>query len=73
MSLPSHAGDSAVESCKRRHCRVMLAIALPRRLGRNVMSMLSHAADGAAKVTWPWRDVTAESCGAAESCWRWCC
>jgi hypothetical protein len=27
---------------------------------------LSHASDGAAKATWSWHDV------AAESCWRWC-
>jgi hypothetical protein len=28
--------------------------------------LLSQASDGAAEVTWSWRDV------AAESCWRWC-
>jgi hypothetical protein len=35
----------------RYRCRVMLVTALS-----------SHAGDGAAEVTWPWCDVTAESC-----------
>jgi hypothetical protein len=37
---------------------------LPRHLGRGAKSILSHAddgaADGAAKVTRPWRDVDAD-------------
>jgi hypothetical protein len=32
-----------------------------------VMVLPSHADDGAARVTWPWRDVN------VESCWRWRC
>jgi hypothetical protein len=53
MSLPSHAGDGAVEMtlvmvhC---HCRVMLAMVLPRWLGRGVMSLSSHNGDGVAKA-----------------------
>jgi hypothetical protein len=39
----------------------MLVMALPRRLGRGAMSMLSHAGDGTAEATWPWRDVDIES------------
>jgi hypothetical protein len=32
-----------------------------------VTMLLSHASDGATWVTWPWRDVD------AESYWRQCC
>jgi hypothetical protein len=32
-----------------------------------IMSMSSHVGDGAAGVTWPWRDAD------AKSCWRQCC
>jgi hypothetical protein len=71
--LLSHAGDAATEvtwpqhdvdgeSCWRQCCRVMLATALPRRLGRDVMSMPSHDGDGVVKATWPRYDVDAESC-----------
>jgi hypothetical protein len=60
MALPSLTGDGAaettrprhdvdVESCRRRRCRGMLEMALPRRLGRDAMSMLTHAMDGAVK------------------------
>jgi hypothetical protein len=35
---------------------------LPRRLGRGMMYMSSHADDGATEATWPWRDVYVESC-----------
>jgi hypothetical protein len=35
----------------------MLEMALPRRLGRGAMSVLSHVGDHATKVTWPWRNV----------------
>jgi hypothetical protein len=45
----------------------MLAMALLRRLGCSVMSMPSHASDGAAEATWLLCDVD------AESCWRQCC
>jgi hypothetical protein len=38
----------------------MLAMTLPRQLGHNTMSMPSHASDGDAKATWPWRDVAAD-------------
>jgi hypothetical protein len=38
----------------------MQAMALPRRLGRDVMLMLSHAGDGVDKATWPLRDVGAD-------------
>jgi hypothetical protein len=48
-------------------CRVMLAMALPRRLGNGVMLLPSHAGDGATEATWPWRDII------AEPCWRWHC
>jgi hypothetical protein len=60
MALPSLTGDGAaettiprrdvdVESCQRRRCRGMLEMALPRQLGRDAMSMPTHAVDGAAK------------------------
>jgi hypothetical protein len=82
MYIPSHAGDSAIKSCwwwcwrgdlaaARCRCRVMLAMTLSRWLDRGtwVMPMtmhLSHASDGAAKVTWPQHDVD------VESYWWWC-
>jgi hypothetical protein len=44
----NHAGDLATSQYR---CRVMLAIVLS-----------SHTGDGAAKTTWPWRDVDAGSC-----------
>jgi hypothetical protein len=47
-----HRGDLATVQCK---CWVILVMVLP-----------SHVGDGAAGVTWLWRDVDAESC-----CW-WC-
>jgi hypothetical protein len=37
-------------------------MSLSRRLGRGAMLLPSHAGDVAAKTTWPWRDVFAESC-----------
>jgi hypothetical protein len=40
----------------------MLAMTLPGRLGHGVMYMPSHVGDDVARVTWPWRDVYAESC-----------
>jgi hypothetical protein len=48
----------------------MLATTLSGRLGHDMMYMsthasdgaVSHAADGAAGVTWSWHDVDAESC-----------
>jgi hypothetical protein len=40
----------------------MLAMELLRRLGCDVMSVLIHARGGAAKATWSWHDVAAESC-----------
>jgi hypothetical protein len=65
------------------HHRVMLVIMLSRQLGRGVMTMTSHAADDAAKVSWPWRNVSEvllemmlpRPCWVwhdviAESCWR---
>jgi hypothetical protein len=54
MSLPSHAGDGVVEmtlvvvQCR---YRVMLAMVLPRWLGRGVISLSSHDGDGVANVT----------------------
>jgi hypothetical protein len=65
MSLPSHASDGVAEA--RCLCQVMLVMVLPRRLGHGMMSLPSHAGNGAAKATWPWRNVS------TESCWRWCC
>jgi hypothetical protein len=56
--LSSPIGDGATKATlvmARCRCRVMLATVLP-----------SHPSDGAAKVTWPRRDVS------AESCWRQC-
>jgi hypothetical protein len=56
-SMPSHAGDSAVEAMlvvARCWCWVMLAILLLWWLSRSAMSMLSHVGDGAAKSCW-WR------------------
>jgi hypothetical protein len=41
--------------------RVIVAMVLPRHLGHGAMSMPSHADDGAAKVTWPRRDVDAHA------------
>jgi hypothetical protein len=38
----------------------MLVMALPRRLGRGAMSVLSHAGDCAAEATCSWRDVGAD-------------
>jgi hypothetical protein len=35
---------------------------LSRELDRDAMYILSHAGDGAVEVTWPRRDVDAESC-----------
>jgi hypothetical protein len=35
----------------------MLVMALPRRLGRGAMPVLSHVGDHATKVTWPWCNV----------------
>jgi hypothetical protein len=37
-------------------------MSLPRQLGYDAISLSSHADDVAAEVTWPWRDVAAESC-----------
>jgi hypothetical protein len=58
----SHASDNAAKSCcrgdlaaVRSRCRVILATMLP-----------SHAGDDAAEVTWPRRDID------AESCWQQC-
>jgi hypothetical protein len=54
----------------------MLATTLSRRLGHDTMYMLSHAGDniteshagdGAARATWPWRYVH------TESWWHQCC
>jgi hypothetical protein len=52
-SLPSHAGDGAIESCWRCNYRGDVS--------RGVKSLLSHAGDGAAETTWPWHDVAVES------------
>jgi hypothetical protein len=35
---------------------------LSRRLSHGAMPLPTHAGDVAAEATWPWRDVTAESC-----------
>jgi hypothetical protein len=54
MALLNHAGDGAAEATlvvAQNRCRVMRAMALPRRLGRGVMSLLSRASDGTAKAT----------------------
>jgi hypothetical protein len=61
----SHAGDGAIETTlvvARCHRRVMLAMVLPRQLGRGAMSVPSHAGDGATEATWPQRDISVESC-----------
>jgi hypothetical protein len=66
--LPSHASDSAAESCWRWRCQG--------NVGRGVMSLLRQCwswrdviaevtwswRDVATEVTWSWRDVTTESC-----------
>jgi hypothetical protein len=44
MSMPSHVGDSAVESCRRWRYRGDV--------GHGVMSLSSHAGDGAAESCW---------------------
>jgi hypothetical protein len=44
----------ASESCWQRCCRDDV--------GRGMMSLLSHAGDGAAEVTWLWCDIGVESC-----------
>jgi hypothetical protein len=57
--MSSHADDGAAESCwrwccrydlatMRYQCRVMLAMAVLRRIGHGAISMPSHAGDGAA-------------------------
>jgi hypothetical protein len=62
LQIPSHAGDSAIESCWRQcyrgdlatmrwRYRVMLAIVLSSRAGNDTVG-----------VTWPRRDEDAESC-----------
>jgi hypothetical protein len=48
-------GDIIAESYWRRCCQVMLAMSLPRWLGRGVMSPSSHASNGAAKSCWWWQ------------------
>jgi hypothetical protein len=61
----SYAGDGSIETTlavARCRFQVMLAMVLPRRLSRNVMSVLSHAGDGVAEATWPRRDVSVKSC-----------
>jgi hypothetical protein len=56
--------DVIVESCRRWYyrddlamvrcrCQVMLAMVLPKRLGWGAMSLMSHAGNGVAEVTWP--------------------
>jgi hypothetical protein len=42
--------------------RVVLGMALPRRLGCGAMWLSSHASDGATEATWSQRDVNTESC-----------
>jgi hypothetical protein len=62
---PSHAGDSAAEvmlAIVQCQCQLMLVMVLPRQLGRDTMLVSSHAGDDAVEVTWPWRDVSTESC-----------
>jgi hypothetical protein len=68
----SHAGDGATESYWWWLCRgnltvmwyrfwVILATALLRQLGHNVMLMSSHDGDDAVKTTWPQHIIDAES------------
>jgi hypothetical protein len=65
MMLLSHAGDSAAEatwlchdvdaeSCWRWRYRVMLAMVVSRQLGRDAMSVPSHADDGTAESISQW-------------------
>jgi hypothetical protein len=65
MVPPSHAGDGAtkvmlaVVSCCYRVMLatalwVMLAMTLPRQLGRGAMSLLNHGGDGAIESCWWW-------------------
>jgi hypothetical protein len=52
----SHAGDGAAEvTLAVAQCgyRVTLALVLPRQLGRNAMSVPSHAGDGIVETSWP--------------------
>jgi hypothetical protein len=68
-ALSSHAGDGIAESCWRPRCRGDVghdAMSLLRQLGRDAMSLPSHADDVAAEASWPWHDVSAESCCATE-------
>jgi hypothetical protein len=58
-------GNLATARC---WCRVMLAMMLPRRLGRDAMSVPSHASDGPDEATWPWRDVAADNHANVTSC-----
>jgi hypothetical protein len=81
MVLTSHAGDDIAEaswlrgdvdteSCWQRCCRVMLVMTLSMRLGWCVMSIpshaddgaMSHAGDGTAEAAWLRRDTDAELC-----------
>jgi hypothetical protein len=59
---PSHAGDGAAKAtwprynvdimlCWRRHDRVTLVMVLPRRFGRDAMSMPSRTGNGATETT----------------------
>jgi hypothetical protein len=61
MSMLSHAGNNAVESCSKRCCQNDLAAA---RYGCRVMlamMLLSHVGDDATGATWLLRDVYVES------------
>jgi hypothetical protein len=88
MTLLNHASDDAakatwpqrdvnVESCWQWGCRVILAMALSRRLSHGGMPLPSHATGGThchvmlmmvlSRWCWSWHNV------AAESCEWWCC
>jgi hypothetical protein len=60
--MPSHATDNATKSSWQRRCQGDLATARCRCRVMLMTILLSHAGDGAAKVTWPQHDVDAESC-----------
>jgi hypothetical protein len=62
MLMPSHAGDGTVESCWRWQCRDDMAVTRYRCRVMLVTELLNHTGDGAAKATWPRRNVDAESC-----------
>jgi hypothetical protein len=62
IKMSSHTGDDAAKSCWRRCCWGDLAAARCRCQVMLATVLLSHAGDDVIRVTWPQREVDAESC-----------